>query len=51
MTLEIVWRNPAALPKTESRLERLVIDELAAVYAIRCSNETRLFELLPGRAA
>lgn len=51
MNLQIVWRNPELPAKTQSRLERLVVDEYGALYAIRCAEETRVFELLLGSAA
>ena len=51
MDLQIVWQNPAKFPDRNPRLERLLTDQYGAVYVIRESDVTKVFELLPGRAA
>ena len=51
MTLEIIWRNPASPPVTKRRVEQVAADDHGAVYAVRCADETTVFELiLPGAA-
>jgi hypothetical protein len=51
MQLEIIWRNPASLPVTERRVEQLAADDFGAVYAVRCADETTVFELILRSAA
>jgi len=51
MALEIVWRNPLPPAGTESRVERVTLDDLGAVYAVYGSDTAQQFELLLGGAA
>jgi hypothetical protein len=51
MTLQIVWRNPAAPAETHREVEQVVADDYGAVYAVRRANETTVFELILRRAA
>lgn len=48
--LQVVWRNPTPPGNTASSLERLVLDEYGAVYAIHFSDSTKVFEILLGCA-
>jgi hypothetical protein len=51
MTLQIVWRNPEAPRVTDREVEQIVADDYGAVYAVRSAEETKVFELILGRAA
>lgn len=51
MALEIVWRNPLPPPRTESRVEQLVLDEFGALYVIAYQGRLVSFELILGGAA
>ncbi len=51
MALEIVWRNPLPPPRTESRVEQLVLDEFGALYVIAYQGRKVSFELILGGAA
>ena len=43
--LQVVWRNPLPPTKNISRLERLVLDEYGAVYAVHLADSTKVFEI------
>lgn len=51
MALEIVWRNPLPPAKTESRVERVALDDFGAVYTVWSPDATEEFELILGGAA
>ncbi|HKN37292.1 MAG TPA: hypothetical protein VJX16_28950 [Terriglobales bacterium] len=50
MALEIVRRNPFPPAKTESRVQRVVLDDCGAVYAVCSPGATGDFELILGSA-
>ena len=50
MKLEIVWRNPVQVTKTEHKLQRVSSDELGAVYSVTNPDLTQEFELIQGAA-
>ena len=51
MTLQIVWRNPAAPPVTDREVKQIVADDHGAVYTVHSADETKVFELILHRAA
>jgi hypothetical protein len=51
MALEIMWRNPLPPAKTESRIQRVALDDLGAAYVVRSPDATEEFELILGGAA
>ena len=51
MRLEIVWRNPLPLARTEHKVQRIKSDQFGAVYAVTNPDFTEEFELILGDAA
>lgn len=51
MALEIVWRNPLPLSRTERHVEQLLLDEFGAVYLVTHPDQKVSFELILGGAA
>jgi hypothetical protein len=51
MGLEIVWRNPLSLARTEHKPQRVRRDQFGAVYVVTDLDSTQEFELIPGYAA
>ena len=49
--LEIVWRNPLPLTRTEHNLQRIRSDQFGTVYAVTNPDLTQEFELILGEAA
>ena len=45
-TLEIVWRNPVRLPKTDPKLRRIRKDVLGALYAVTNVPLVQWYELV-----
>jgi hypothetical protein len=51
MALEIIWRNPTPLAKTEQKVQRMGSEQFGAVYVVTSPDCTQEFELIPGDAA
>jgi hypothetical protein len=51
MALTIVWRNPFSLVRFSRTLERIIRNELGAVYAVTAPDLTQEFEVIPGDVA
>ena len=51
MALTIVWRNPLSLVRFTRTLERIISNELGAVYAVTAPDLTQEFEVIPGDVA
>lgn len=51
MALEIVWRNPLPLARTEHKLQRIRSDQFGAVYAVTDLDLRQEFELILGNVA
>jgi len=51
MAITIVWRNPLPPPRTEGRVEQLVLDEFGALYVATLRDLRVPFELILGGAA
>jgi len=51
MALEIVWRNPLPLARTEHKVQRIRSDQFGAVYAVTNPDLTQELELILGNAA
>jgi hypothetical protein len=51
MALEIVWRNPLPLARTEYKLQRIRRDQFGAVYAVIDVDLMQEFELILGHVA
>jgi hypothetical protein len=51
MTLTIVWRNPFSSVTSTRTLERIISNELGAVYAVTAPDLTQEFEVIPGDVA
>jgi hypothetical protein len=51
MALTIVWRNPFSLARFSRTLERIISNELGAVYAVKAPDLTQEFEVIPGDVA
>ena len=51
MALTIVWRNPFSLVRFSRTLERIISNELGAVYAVTAPDLTQEFEVIPGEVA
>ena len=51
MSLEIVWRNPLPPEKRETRIQRLMADDLRAVYVVCSPDINERFDLILGGAA
>lgn len=51
MALEIVWRNPLPLARTEHKLQRIRSDQFGAVYAVTNPDLRQEFELILGHVA
>jgi hypothetical protein len=49
--LQIVWRNPQSRVTHKPRVEQIVEDAYRALYAVRRSDEIKVFELIVSRAA
>jgi len=50
MKLEIVWRNPVQVTKTEHKLHKISSDEFGAVYSVTNPDLPQDFELIQGAA-
>jgi hypothetical protein len=50
-TLEIVWRNPVRLPKTDPKPRRVRNDRLGALYAVTNVALVQWYELVRGEVA
>jgi len=44
--LEIVWRNPLPLARSEHKVQRIKSDKSGAVYAVTNPDFTKEFELI-----
>lgn len=51
MALEIVWRNPLPPVTTGSRVQRVTVDALGAVYKVCSADAAAEFDLTLGGAA
>jgi hypothetical protein len=51
MALEIVWRNPVRLPKTDPKLRRILKDSVGALYAVTNVALVQWYELVRREAA
>jgi hypothetical protein len=51
LKLQIVWRNPQSRVTQEPHVEQIVEDAYGALYAVRRSDEIKVFELIVNRAA
>jgi hypothetical protein len=51
MALTIVWRNPFSLVRFTRTLERIVSNDLGAVYTVTAPDLTQEFEVIPGDVA
>lgn len=51
MTLEIVWRNPETLIKSEQTVQRIRDDESGAVYVVTHPERTQEFSLISSQVA
>jgi hypothetical protein len=51
MALTIVWRNPFSLVRFSRTLERIITNELGAVYAVTAPDLTQVFEVILGDVA
>jgi hypothetical protein len=51
MALTIVWRNPVPLVRFQRTLQRILSNELGAVYAVTAPDLTQKFEVIPGEVA
>jgi hypothetical protein len=51
MGLTIVWRNPLPLVGFRRTLQRIIRNELGAVYEVTAPDLTQEFELIPGEVA
>ena len=51
MAPEVAWRNPVPPAKTESRVQRVALDDFGAVYSVCSPDATEEFELILGGAA
>jgi hypothetical protein len=51
MALTIIWRNPFSLVRFTRTLERIISNELGAVYAVTAPDLTQEFEVIPGDIA
>jgi hypothetical protein len=51
MALTIVWRNPFSLVRFSRTLERIISNELGAVYSVTAPDLTQEFEVIPGDVA
>ena len=49
--MQIVWRNPQSHATPKPRVEQIVEDAYGALYAVRRSDEIKVFELIVSRAA
>jgi hypothetical protein len=48
MALTVVWRNPFSLVRFSRTVERIISNELGAVYVITAPDLTQAFEVIPG---
>ena len=51
LNLQIVWRNPQSRVTPKPHVEQIVEDACGALYAVRRSDEIKVFELIVNRAA
>jgi hypothetical protein len=51
MALEIVWRNPVRLPKTDPKLRRIRKDGIGVLYAVTNVALVQWYELVRPEAA
>jgi hypothetical protein len=51
MALTIAWRNPVTLVRFTRTLQRIISNELGAVYAVTAPDFTQEFEVIPGKIA
>ena len=51
MKLEIVWRNPLPLPRSDRNVQRIRSDQFGTVYAVTDRYLTQEFDLISGDAA
>jgi hypothetical protein len=51
MGLTIVWRNPFPLVRFRRTLQRIISNELGAVYEVTAPDLRQKFELIPGEVA
>jgi hypothetical protein len=51
MPLTIVWRNPLPLVRFTRTLQRIISNELGAVYEVTAPDLTQEFEVIPGEVA
>lgn len=51
MGLEIVWRNPLPVAKTEMKVKRVTVDQCGAVYLVNTKDLTGEYESILGGAA
>jgi hypothetical protein len=51
MELTIVWRNPLPLVRFKRTLQRIISNELGAVYEVTAPDLTQEFEVISGEVA
>jgi hypothetical protein len=51
MALTIIWRNPVPLVRFKRTLERIISNELGAVYSVTAPDLMQEFEVIPGEVA
>jgi hypothetical protein len=51
MGLKIVWQNPLSLVRFNRTVQRIISNELGAVYEVRAPDLTQHFEVIPGEVA
>jgi hypothetical protein len=48
MALTVVWRNPFSIVRFSRTVERIISNELGAVYVVIAPDLTQEFEVIPG---
>ena len=51
MALKIVWQNPLPLVRFTRTVQRIISNEIGAVYAVTAPDLTQHFDVIPGQVA